>query len=316
MKLDSEENFLELVDRYFPERRRGEPWGRGDDCAVIPCGNSLCLSTDLFLEGVHFSRAYFSPYDIGYKSLAVNISDIAAMAATPEGFLLNLFLPPDIPEGFWPEYFRGLAGLAGEHGLYLAGGDLSRSGQLGMGITIWGSPGACISRGGGSPGDLLFLVGELGLSATGLEVLRLGKNTADFPDAVAAHLRPSLYVDQALRLGASPGITALMDVSDGLAMDVPRLVSSGTGADLWLREEDLHPEVLTHARQQGASAVEFAFRGGEDYALLGTLDPFFLQGLRDVVPEVRIVGEIVHGEGIRLNGIPAGIQGFDHFRGG
>ncbi|MCF8029845.1 MAG: thiamine-phosphate kinase [Desulfohalobiaceae bacterium] len=316
MKLESEENFLELVDRYFPERRRGEPWGRGDDCALVPCSNSLCLSTDLFLEGVHFSLAYFSPYDIGYKSLAVNISDIAAMAATPEGFLLNLFFPPDTPEGFWPEYFRGLADLAGEHELYLAGGDLSRSGQLGIGITIWGSPGACISRGGGRPGDLLFLVGEIGLSATGLEVLRRGEKTADFPDSVAAHLRPRLYVHQAQRLGSSPGITALMDVSDGLAMDLPRLVGPGTGADLRLGEEDLHPEVLAHARQQGASAVELAFRGGEDYALLGAVDPFFLQELRDIVPEVRIVGEIVHEEGVRLNGDPAGIQGFDHMRGG
>jgi thiamine-monophosphate kinase len=316
MRLDSEEAFLDLVDRCFPRLRRGEPGGRGDDCAVVPCSQRLCLSTDLFLEGVHFSRAYFSPGDIGYKSLAVNISDIAAMAAVPEGFLLNLLLPRDVPDGFWPEYFRGLADLAEEHDLYLAGGDLSRAGQLGMGITIWGEPGACIPRGGGRAGDLLFLIGEPGLSATGLTVLGQGWESADFPSAVRAHLRPSLYVAQARQLGFCPGITALMDVSDGLARDVPRLLSPGTGAALRLERNDLHSEVLTCARRKGVSAVELAFCGGEEYALLGAVDPSYREDLRRLVPEARIVGEIVPEKGIRLNGDPVEIQGFDHMRGG
>jgi len=316
MRLDSEEAFLELVDRYFPRMRRGEPGGRGDDCAVIPCGERLCISSDLFLEGVHFSRAYFAPRDVGYKSLAVNISDIAAMAADPKGFLLNLFLPAEVPEGFWPEYFRGLAELAEEHGLYLAGGDLSRSNQLGMGITIWGSPNGQVPRGGGRPGDLLFLVGDPGLSATGLEVLGQGGDPASFPEAVEAHLRPHLHVEQARQLGSCSGVTALMDVSDGLAMDVPRLLAPGTGANLWLGRQDLHSEVSAWAELRGVSAVELAFRGGEEYALLGAVDSSFMGELRDIVPEAGIVGEIVRGEGVRLNGEPAEIQGFDHMRGG
>ena len=316
MKLDSEEAFLELVDRYFPRKRRGEPEGRGDDCAVIPCGERLCLSTDLFLEDVHFSRAYFSARDIGYKSLAVNISDIAAMAAVPEGFLLNLLLVPELPDEFWSEYFRGLADLAREHDLYLAGGDLSRSSRLGMGITIWGSPGACVQRGGGLPGDLLFLVGEPGLSAAGLQILGKGGDRKDFPDAVAAHLRPRLYVVQARRIATCAGLRALMDVSDGLARDVPRLLGQGTGATLRLEREDLHPEVVACARRQKISPVELAFRGGEEYALLGAIDPSCREELCELVPEARIVGEIVGDEGISLNGEPVGIEGFDHMRGG
>ncbi|MCF8086408.1 MAG: thiamine-phosphate kinase [Desulfohalobiaceae bacterium] len=316
MRLDSEEAFLELVDRYFPRMRRGDAGGRGDDCAVIPCRERLCISSDLFLEGVHFSRAYFSPRDVGYKSLAVNISDIAAMAAEPEGFLLNLLLPAEVPDGFWPEYFLGLAELAEEYGLYLAGGDLSRSGQLGMGITIWGSPNGFVPRGGGRTGDLLFLLGEPGLSAAGLDVLGRGRDPSEFPEAVKAHLRPSLYVRQARQLGACPGITALMDVSDGLAMDVPRILAPGTGAELRLGREDLHPEVVACARLQGISAVELAFRGGEEYALLGAIDPSFRGRLHDLAPEAQIVGEIVQGEGLSLNGAQVQIQGFDHMRGG
>ena len=316
MKLDTEEAFLELVDRYFPGKRRGEPGGRGDDCAVIPCGERLCLSTDLFLENVHFSRTYFSPRDIGYKSLAVNISDIAAMAAVPEGFLLNLLLVPDLPDEFWPEYFLGLADLAREYDLYLAGGDLSRSSRLGMGITIWGSPGACIQRGGGLPGDLLFLVGEPGLSAAGLQILGNGGDRDEFPDAVAAHLRPRLHVAQARRIATCSGLRALMDVSDGLARDVPRLLGPGTGGALRLEQEDLHPEVVACARWQEISPVELAFRGGEEYALLGAIDPSCREELCELVPEARIVGEIVRGEGISLNGDPVGIKGFDHMRGG
>ena len=316
MKLDSEEAFLDLVDRFFPRMRRSEAGGRGDDCAVVPCRERLCLSTDLFLEGVHFSRTYFSPRDVGYKSLAVNISDIAAMAGEPEGFLLNLFIPGDVPETFWPEYFQGLAELAEEHALYLAGGDLSRSGQLGMGITIWGSPGGCVPRGGGRPGDLLFLVGDPGLSAAGLTVLGRGWDPGEFPHAVEAHLRPRLYVAQARELGRISGVTALMDVSDGLARDVPRLVGQGKGASLRLGEEDLHPEVIACARREGNSATELAFRGGEEYALLGAVAPSSRSELLDRVPEARFVGEILREERVLLNGNPMTIQGFDHLRGG
>jgi thiamine-monophosphate kinase len=109
---------------------------------------------------------------------------------------------------------------------------------------------------------------------------------------------------------------ALMDVSDGLARDVPRILSPGTGAGLRLREEDLHPEVVAWARRQGVSPVDWAFRGGEEYGLLGAVDPSSRGKLRDLLPGALILGEIVHGEGVRLNGAPVAMQGFDHMRGG
>ncbi len=316
MSAKSEEEFLALIDEYFPGQGSGLLLGRGDDCAVLQCRDRLCVSSDFFLEGVHFSRDYFSPQDIGHKGLAANLSDIAAMGATPEGFLLNLLLPQDLPEDFWPQYFRGLADLAGEYGIYLAGGDLSRSRQLGIGITIWGTPGQrYLTRGNCSAGDLLFLLGQPGLSATGLEVLGSGKNTSEFPQAIQAHLRPSVFVDQARRLEAVPQVKALMDVSDGLAKDVPRFLSPGLGADLWLSEQDLHPEVVAHAEQEGMTAVDFAFRGGEEYALLGALAPFFRCDLNSVLPGARIIGRVTRDPGIRLNGEAVPEGGYDHLRG-
>jgi len=107
-----------------------------------------------------------------------------------------------------------------------------------------------------------------------------------------------------------------MDVSDGLAKDVPRLLGPGTGAALRLGQEDLHPEVVACARWQGISTVELAFRGGEEYALLGAIDPSCREELRELVPEAWILGEVVRGGGISLNGDPVGIEGFDHMRGG
>ncbi len=318
----SEQDFLALVDRHFPEAHAHVLLPRGDDCAVLACPPTLALSTDLFLEDIHFRRSYFGPADIGWKALAVNISDIAGMGARPLGFSLGLMIPPG-PQpapGFWDELLGGMAALAREHGLSLTGGDLSRAPILGLCITIWGRPGPSgrlLTRGACRPGDTLLACGELGLVRAGLQALEAGGPAAAWPAATAAHLRPRPQVAAGLALAAIPGVRAAMDLSDGLARDLPRLLGANQGpapgAALTLDPGSLHPETLAWCAQTGQDPAEFACLGGEDYALLAACDPKAAPRALAAIPGARAIGTVTAAPGVTLNGRPAPVRGFDHF---
>ena len=324
--LRSEDAFLSLIDRCFPSSHHRLLLGRGDDCAVIDCRESLCVSSDLFLQDTHFRMAYFTPEDIGYKALAVNISDIAAMGAQPLGFVLNLMAPRHLKRGFWEAFFHGMAELAAEHNLYLAGGDLSDAPYLGVAVTIWGEHpegGRFLRRVQARPGDVLFLVGEIGLARLGLTLLEGGVNPktskdeptpADYPVAVQAHLRPVMHVSTATVLSRTPEVRGLMDVSDGLARDLPRFLGPDLGCALTLPPESLHPELRHFARRSGGDAAKWAVLGGEDYALLGIVTATDWQRVREKNPAVRRLGDVTAEPGIRLNGKKMRFQGFDHFQ--
>jgi thiamine-monophosphate kinase len=314
MTLASEEGFLQFIDRFFPRESSHLLVGRGDDCAVIACREDLCLTSDLFLEDVHFRRSYFSAADIGYKALAVNISDIAAMGAKPHGFTLNLMIPEGLTESFWSDFFHGMSRLATEHGLVLAGGDLSRSSLLGIDVAMWGqSRGRYLQRQRCQPGDLLFLIGEIGLARAGLSVLEGGADPEAFPQAVSAHLRPSLHCGPAEALGRNDRVKGLMDVSDGLARDLPRFLGVGRGASLSFEPGTVHEEVSRFCRERGFSSQEFAFLGGEDYALLGAAPKEAWKEVLAAAPGARRIGMVTEEPGILLSGRPVSEQGFDHF---
>ncbi|BCS87021.1 thiamine-phosphate kinase [Pseudodesulfovibrio sediminis] len=313
--MKSEEQFLELIDTYFPRDHEFLKLGRGDDCAIL-AANEYCVSSDLFIEDVHFRRDYFSAADIGYKALAVNISDIAAMGAKPVAFSLDLMAPADLDNGFWDEFFKSMSMLARQSGLALAGGDLSRADKLGVSITIFGvagGSGTFISRGNASPDDLLFIVGDIGLARSGLMALEATGVAARevLPAAVMAHLRPKPKVMIGTLLNAA-GVTSLMDLSDGLARDLPRLLGPERGADLTIEETTLHGNVLSFAQTIGTAPLEVAMLGGEDYALLGAVSPDALDKVGSV-PGLKIIGTVTESAGITLNGAPFTATGFDHF---
>ncbi len=172
--MKSEEQFLELIDTYFPRDHKFLTLGRGDDCAVFTGDKEMCVSSDLFLEDVHFRRDYFTAEDIGYKALAVNVSDIAAMGAHPVAFTMDLMAPSDLDDEFWNGFFKSMSMLARQNDMVLAGGDLSRADKLGVSITAFGTaPGSkrFLTRGNCVPGDILFTVGDLGLARAGLMTL-------------------------------------------------------------------------------------------------------------------------------------------------
>ncbi|MDK2956461.1 MAG: thiamine-monophosphate kinase [Desulfovibrionales bacterium] len=314
--LDSEDAFLRVIDRHFGAEAGRAALGRGDDCAILPCPEEICLSTDLFLEDAHFRRSYFEPEDIGYKALAVNVSDVAAMAARPLGFSLSLIAPRPASAAFYDRLFAGMAALARDCDTELVGGDISGGDKLGFSITIWGQAVGqrFVTRSGARPGDMLFTVGRIGLARTGLLALeRMGAaaKTA-FPSSCAAHLRPPMRLQSAEEIGRFGKVRALMDVSDGLARDLPRLLGS-LGANLSIEEDFAHPEVLAYCSREDLDPVEHMVLGGEDYALLGALDPADWTKLAARLPEAVKIGEVLDRPGLRLNGHPFSASGFDHF---
>ncbi|MDR0239371.1 MAG: thiamine-phosphate kinase [Deltaproteobacteria bacterium] len=326
----SENAILACVDKYFAVSHPSLLLARGDDCAVLRPSGPLCLSTDLFLEDVHFRRSYFTPREIGHKALAVNASDLAACGAKPLAFTLSLGLPPDVGLETLDGLFAGMSALAERLRMGLAGGDLSRADKLCLSITAWGEGGGragtgrhWLSRSGAQPGEVLFLIGDLGLARTGFELLEAeGRKTLEtWPAACAAHLVPQPQVDagQILsRLGQADHPPVLMDLSDGLARDLPRLLGlphSGLGAELLIPEAMLHQELVRYARGRGREPVREAYLGGEDYALLGACIPQLLSSLHAALPELREIGTVTDSGDIRLNGALVGDDlGFDHFK--
>jgi thiamine-monophosphate kinase len=314
----SEDDFLALVDRHFPRRGAGVVLGRGDDAAVVAWPEATCVTTDLFLEDVHFRRSYFSPRDAGYKALAVNVSDVAAMGGWPLGFVLGLLCPEAVGADFWDGVLAGLAEAAAPFDLPLVGGDLDRGPMVGISITLWGRPGPSgrwLTRGTARPGDRLFAVGPLGLARAGLTALEGQGQAAGtrYPAAVAAHLRPQPQVAAGLALAELAGVTACMDVSDGLARDLPRLLPPGAGAELAIDRTAIHPEILALAEALGRDPILELVAGGEDYALLGAVPPADWPAVRQALPHALALGRVRAEPGITVNGAPLAARGFDHF---
>ena len=331
--LASEAEFLRLVDRHFSNAHPHMALARGDDCAELVCPRDLCLTSDLFLEDVHFRASYFSAADIGWKALAVNFSDLAAAGASPVGWNMNLMLPKGVSLDYVDALLQGMAALAGQYDAPLTGGDLSRADKLGVSITAWGEPvEGCgfLRRSGGRPGHCLFL-GRAGTHGPGLARVGLldleasvdnhaapGRVLANtpYPAAHAAHLRPQPLIELGQTL-ARAGASALMDVSDGLARDLPRLLGhergQPLGADIRLDPAALHPEVLAFAEARGLDPLQEAFLGGEDYLLLGACSETVLRDLLNQGAPLLPLGAITAGSDIIVNGRAWTAGGFDHF---
>jgi thiamine-monophosphate kinase len=264
-----------LIERYFarPARRASSRadvrLGIGDDAAVtrMAPGHDLVVATDALVEGVHFPRGS-SARSIGHRCLAVNLSDLAAMAAEPLWATLSLSLPR--ADGQWlAEFSRGLFALADAFDTALIGGDTVR-GPLGMSVTVLGRvrPGRFVPRDGARPGDGIWVTGHPGDATAGR--LLLGRPAA--VRGAAALTRRFLYPLPRVREGAAlAGLaTAMIDVSDGLHEDAGKLLAaSGCGADLDAGALPLSPPLRAFAGEAGAR--QFALTGGDDYELLFTV---------------------------------------------
>lgn len=280
----------------------GDGLGIGDDAALWspPSGEDLVITTDALIEGIHFRLDWTDWESLGHKMLAVNISDIAAMGATPRLATIVLGLGGDESVADIEALYVGAGRLAAAHSVIIAGGDVVRSPHgVMLSVTLIGSVvrGQAIARSGARPGDLVVVSGTLGASAAGMHLIADGNDTsASGPLLRAAHLRPNPRVALG-RLLREGGVTAAMDLSDGLLGDLPKvLAASGVSARI---DADLVPVMPAVRALFPDRWQEFALRGGEDYELLMTVprDRFdrFLQTAAGIGATLTAIGEIVAG---------------------
>ncbi|MFF2483352.1 thiamine-phosphate kinase [Paenibacillus sp. NPDC058071] len=333
------------------QRRRGVVLGIGDDAAVIDPLVSidgldgpyeLVMAMDTMVETLHFNERTMADEDIGYKALAANISDIAAMGGIP----LHALVSASVPRSFSPERMRqvydGLYACAERYGVAVIGGDTTSSPQhLVVAVTVTGAveAGRALRRSGAQPGDVVVLAGQpLGMSAGGLHLL----DAPDSPVSAAfsveqpreaaalarAHQRPEPSV-RAGRLLLAHGCRSLNDVSDGLASEAWE-IAEASGVRLIMRERDLprSGSMTAFAAASGVKPLEWMLYGGEDYALLGTMKPsdaaaakaaFQAEGLPFYIigevqagsPEARLIG--ADDADSAPEGVLLAKKGYNHF---
>ncbi|MEA2433331.1 MAG: thiamine-monophosphate kinase [Actinomycetota bacterium] len=303
----------------FGDAPEGEVWS-GDDCAVLQLeGRNMLLTTDTLVEGVDFELAWARGTDVGWKAVAINASDVAAMGGTPMRCVATLVVPRSTPLAFVDDLVDGLAEASRQHGAAVVGGDVSRGLEIALGLAMIGvSGGSPVLRSGAEPGDAICVTGTLGAAAAGLLVLR-GKEAA--PAArerlSARQLRPHARVKEGGAI-ARGGATAMIDVSDGLIADLGHLLAaSGVGCTI---EPQTIPIDADASEVMGAEAGELALHGGEDFELLFTIPTANIAGVVTALEEfntaVTVIGEATDGPklwgGKELMEIE--VAGWDHLR--
>lgn len=315
---------FDLIRRYFSDlsvHREDVILGVGDDCALLqpPAGRQLAVSMDTLVEGRHFSPGA-DANDLGYKCLAVNLSDLAAMGAEPAWATLGLTLP--VADEHWLAAFAGgFAALAAAQKVQLVGGDTTR-GPLSITVQVHGfvTPGEALRRDGARPGDLVYVSGTLGDAGLALRAGQgLGVADEHLPWLLKRLHRPTPRLALGQRLVGLA--SAAIDLSDGLGSDLRHICeASGVGAVLELGDLPLSPAVATHVSETGDWTLPLA--AGDDYELCFTVPPHRqaeVEGLASRVscPLTR-VGMIERGsklhavlpDGQQIGGMP---DGYDHF---
>lgn len=268
------ERFKPMFQSLVPESQIGI----GDDCAIIPLNESedWLITTDLLLEDVHFLRNAISPEQLGYKSLAVNLSDIAAMGGSPVGSFLSLGIPPDIEVEYLDALMKGYQTLSSEYNTPLLGGDTTSSKKhLTINVCVIGKcPGGLArKRSMARYGDAVCVTGFLGDSAGGLQIL-LDKlsSSAKHDPLLHKHHEPEPRLGEGRFLAGYPEVHAMMDISDGIASDLNHILkASSVSARIHLDWLPVSEALTTNASTHGWNALELAAAGGEDYELLVTV---------------------------------------------
>lgn len=268
--------FIEYLKSRFSSGNSA--FGIGDDCAVISEGNgeNWLVTTDALVEGVHFLKDQISPRDLGYKTVAVNVSDIAAMGGRPKYAFLSIALPKTIDRSWVYEVVDGIKEACDKWGIFLLGGDTVGSKRdIFLNLTLIGSSTKdhIKYRSQAQFGDVICVSGFLGDSGGGLKALQeQSAKTAAVQDLINAHFRPNPSPSQGMWLANHPEVHAMMDVSDGLNCDLERLIKqSAKGAVVELSKIPMSKSLRQASQECGWDAFELALTGGEDYCLLLTV---------------------------------------------
>jgi thiamine-monophosphate kinase len=313
MALPGEDALIQRLAAGLPPAWRTQ-LGIGDDAAAIlePDGSLLLITTDMLMEGVHFRLTWGDLPALGWKALAQNLSDIAAMGGIPTQAVIAIAVPPDMPADDVARIYQGLGALAGEAGVDIVGGDTIKSaGPLILAITVLGraADGELLTRAGARPGEALFVTGALGRAAAGLRALESGLPIPDtLMPAVSAQLRPQPRLAAARALAVDGRVTAMMDLSDGVATDLHRLCrASGVGAIVEVAAVPVDPVVVATGvwlALHGIAVDNFtlALAGGEDFELLLTAPADAEDALRAAIAPLPLtrIGAITPGEAVLL----------------
>ncbi len=324
-----ESELIEKIDEALGSPRNASRklrLGIGDDAALFRgrAGHEIVLTCDWFFEGTHFLREKHPPSSVGWKCLARAVSDIAAMGGIPRCFLLSLALPASHTGRWLDQFLGGLRRASRKFQCSLAGGDTTRRNEILINVTVIGEiqTGRAELRSGARPGDLVYVSGRLGEAELGLQLLKRSlQGTRPKDPGMKKHLYPEPRLALGQWLAKNQFASAMMDLSDGLSSDLPRLcAASGVGARL---EAVKIPVARTssHNPKNRAATLQLALHGGDDYELLFTVPgnrakllPRSFQGLLltpigIVIPDRKIV--LVNDGGREHQLIPGG---WDPFR--
>ncbi len=311
----------------LPKEPRWVAIGRGeDDCAALDLGGSdwTLVTCDAQVEGTHFERAWIDARTLGRRAAAVNLSDIAAMGGEPRAAVVSLLLRRALDTMWYEGIMRGLGEHFAEQGTALVGGNLARASRhIVVDVTLLGRvrPDRCVRRRGAQPGDRVLVTGHPGESAAGLARLRRGGTTRDRLRRRFLDPQPRVAAGQLLAAG---GVTAMIDLSDGISRDVGHLCrASDVGVRIDVERLPVTPLLRRAAEALGKSAFDFVLHGGEDYELLCTAPPRRVPALQRRLRErarlpLTEIGEIrPASEGRSLHSgerrRPLEARGFEHF---
>ena len=307
-----ETEFVEFLESHFPFSHIR---GIGDDASVVKINDHYQLiTTDMLIENTHFRLEDISLEDLAAKSLAVNQSDIAAMGGTPHYFYLSLGFPRNMGADALKKFFLGIKKACQKSDLQMAGGDFSQADSLFISITMVGTASHPVYRHTAKPGDIIGLTGPTGPSSLGLKLLQKGKHIKSWS---LAHIRiiPQVREGQIL----SRYVHAMIDVSDGLVMDLKRILrASSAGAVLEYEKIPVSGRLKKACRDHGIDEQEVVLAGGEDYVLLFTISPENELRLRKESLSYYLIGHLTHQTDklvITHRGNTIGLKknGYDHF---
>jgi thiamine-monophosphate kinase len=328
----SENKIIQLLQKRYPSRSPLLKKGIGDDAAVIrPQGSNeyWAITTDMLLEGIDFRCEWTTPRQLGHKSIAVNLSDLAAMGAQPRFYTVSLAMPQEVSERWVQEFYAGLTACGSAQGAILIGGDLSSSHNgIMISITALGESLSrkVLYRSGGRPGDILYVTGLLGYSAAGLKLLQAGNSRPQSRVQRAAlhvHRTPEPRCAAGQWLAQSNFVRCMMDISDGLSIDLARMCAAArVDAEIRLADIPIFPE----SRLWNCDPLDLALHGGEDYELLFAVPKskkkLLEKSYPSEFPQITEIGALIEGRGkIWISGpgkkrqrLP--VCGFDHFNQG
>ncbi len=324
-----------FIDRIRPgclNRPEGVLRGIGDDAAAFrsEAGLISLITTDMLVDEVHFLRKVIRGYDLGHKSLAVNLSDIAAMGGTAREAFVAIAVPDDCPLFYLEEFFQGMKDLARTHSVNILGGDTTRSAAgLVINVTVYGvvAENEMLTRDAARPGDVVFSTGCLGDSRAGLSLIieRTPADSPAFQALLAAHLRPLPHLHEGRFLASYAEVHAAIDVSDGLSSDIAHIAAeSRVGVRLEAEKIPVSEHLKEYGRRFSRTPLEVALSGGEDYTLLVTAAAGAADGIaRDFETAfgrpLYAIGTITEGGGVVLaepggRTTPLAATGWDHFK--